>query len=100
MVTVFLRPRERSPDADAFGVARLEEALRLRAGGITKPVLLLEGFFDARDLPTISAQHFHTAVHNEEQLAALEEASLGRAGYRLDETRYRYAPSGRKAGTG
>ncbi len=37
------------PDADAFGVARLEEALRLRAGGITKPVLLLEGFFDARD---------------------------------------------------
>ncbi len=58
------------------GVARLEEALRLRAGGITKPVLLLEGFFDARDLPTISAQHFHTAVHNEEQLAALEEASL------------------------
>ncbi len=32
--------------------------------------------FDARDLPTISAQHFHTAVHNEEQLAALEEASL------------------------
>ena len=64
------------PDADAFGVARLEEALRLRAGGITKPVLLLEGFFDARDLPTISAQHFHTAVHNEEQLAALEEASL------------------------
>ncbi|MCZ6952553.1 hypothetical protein EB564_0013245 [Escherichia coli] len=26
-------------------------------------------------MPTISAQHFHTAVHNEEQLAALEEAS-------------------------
>ncbi len=67
------------PDADAFGVARLEEALRLRAGGITKPVLLLEGFFDARDLPTISAQHFHTAVHNEEQLR-LEEALRLRAG--------------------
>lgn len=31
------------PDADAFGVARLE-ALRLRAGGITQPILLLEGF--------------------------------------------------------
>ena len=31
------------PDADAFGVARLEEALRLRAG-ITQPILLLEGF--------------------------------------------------------
>lgn len=75
MVTVFLRPRERFPDADAFGVARLEEALRLRAGGITKPVLLLEGFLMPEIYRTISAQHFHTAVHNEEQLAALEEAS-------------------------
>lgn len=30
-------------DADAFGVAT-EEALRLRAGGIAQPILLLEGF--------------------------------------------------------
>lgn len=36
------------PDADAFGVARLEEALRLRAGGITQPILLLEGFLKPR----------------------------------------------------
>lgn len=64
------------PDADAFGVARLEEALRLRAGGITRPILLLEGFFEADDLPTISAEHLHTAVHNEEQLVALENAEL------------------------
>ena len=64
------------PDADAFGVARLEEALRLRAGGITQPILLLEGFFEASDLPTIADQHLHTAVHNEEQLAALETAEL------------------------
>lgn len=64
------------PDADAFGVARLEEALRLREGGITQPILLLEGFFNATDLPTISAQHLHTAVHNVEQLEALEAAQL------------------------
>jgi len=64
------------PDADAFGVARLEEALRLRAGGITQPVLLLEGFFNAADLPMIAAQHLHTAVHNPEQLEALEQAAL------------------------
>jgi len=64
------------PDADAFGVARLEEALRLRAGGITKPILLLEGFFDAADLPVISAQQLHTAVHSPEQLEALEQAEL------------------------
>ncbi|WP_286808281.1 alanine racemase [Leclercia sp. UBA2479] len=64
------------PDADAFGVARLEEALRLRAGGISQPILLLEGFFNAADLDVIAAQQLHTAVHNEEQLAALEAAQL------------------------
>ncbi|HDG1699793.1 TPA: alanine racemase [Kluyvera ascorbata] len=64
------------PDADAFGVARLEEALRLREGGITQPILLLEGFFNATDLPTIAAQRLHTAVHNIEQLEALETADI------------------------
>lgn len=64
------------PDADAFGVARLEEAVRLREGGIRQPVLLLEGFFNASDLPLISAQGFQTAVHNPEQLEALEQADL------------------------
>ena len=64
------------PDADAFGVARLEEALRLREGGITQPILLLEGFFNATDLPTIAEQHLHTAVHNIEQLEALETTAL------------------------
>ncbi|SNY73146.1 alanine racemase [Enterobacter sp. CC120223-11] len=64
------------PDADAFGVARLEEALRLRAGGIVQPILLLEGFFNAEDLPVISVQGMHTAIHNLEQLEALEKATL------------------------
>jgi len=32
-------------DADAFAVARIDEALALRAGGLTKPIVLLEGFF-------------------------------------------------------
>ncbi|MDF7679341.1 alanine racemase [Enterobacteriaceae bacterium ESL0689] len=64
------------PDADAFGVARLEEALCLRAGGITQSILLLEGFFDSADLPIISAQQLHTVVHNLDQLLALEKAVL------------------------
>lgn len=63
-------------DADAFGVARFEEALRLRAGGITKPILLLEGFFNPHDLPVIAAENFHTAVHSVQQLEALEQANL------------------------
>ena len=57
------------PDADAFGVARLEEALRLRAGA-SRDLFCYWKVFEADDLPTISAEHLHTAVHNEEQLVA------------------------------
>ncbi|WP_369969693.1 alanine racemase [Stenotrophomonas rhizophila] len=42
--------------ADAFGVACIEEALELRQAGITTPIVLLEGFFDADELPLI-VQH-------------------------------------------
>ncbi|WP_254503112.1 alanine racemase, partial [Salmonella enterica] len=63
-------------DADAFGVSSLEEALRQRAGGITHPILQLEGLFDAADLPTITAHCLHTAVQKQEQLAALEAVEL------------------------
>ncbi|MGP3593641.1 alanine racemase [Vagococcus sp. WN89Y] len=64
------------PDADAFGVSRLEEALQLRAGGITQPILLLEGFFAASDLPLVAENRLHTVIHSYEQLDALEKASL------------------------
>ena len=63
-------------DADAFGVARLEEALQLREGGITNPVLLLEGFVDSHELPTLVAKNLHTVVHSLQQLEALEQADL------------------------
>ncbi|MBS5774039.1 MAG: alanine racemase [Enterobacter cloacae] len=64
------------PDADAFGVSRLEEALHLRAGGITQPILLLEGFFAASDLTLVAEHQLHTVIHSVEQLEALEAATL------------------------
>ncbi|MDA8940440.1 alanine racemase, partial [Pseudoalteromonas marina] len=63
-------------DADAFAVARIDEALALRAGGLTKPIVLLEGFFNKDDLPILLANNFQTIIHDEYQLAALEEAEL------------------------
>lgn len=63
-------------DADCFGVARLSEALELRKAGITKPILLLEGFFSADDLLILAQHQLETAVHSVEQLAALEQADL------------------------
>ncbi|MGC9492534.1 alanine racemase [Vibrio genomosp. F10] len=62
--------------ADAFGVARIEEALQLRAAGIVTPILLLEGFYSSGDLPILVANNIQTAVHCEEQLQALEQAYL------------------------
>lgn len=63
-------------DADCYGVARLSEALALRAGGVVKPIVLLEGFFSAEELSQVVAHGLDTAVHSLEQLVALEQASL------------------------
>jgi alanine racemase len=63
-------------NVDAFAVARIDEALALRAGGLTKPIVLLEGFFNADDIPILLANNFQTVIHNEYQLKALESASL------------------------
>ena len=62
--------------ADALGVARIDEALALRAGGITKPIVLLEGFFDADELPLIVEHDFWCVVHSLWQLEAIEQACL------------------------
>ena len=39
--------------ADAFGVAALSDAERLRAAGLSQPIVLLSGFDDAEDLPQL-----------------------------------------------
>lgn len=64
------------PQADAFGVARIDEALALRAGGVVKPIVLLEGFFSEKDLEICAANNFQTIIHNEHQLLAIENAKL------------------------
>lgn len=63
-------------EVPAFGVACIEEALELRAGGVKKPILLLEGFFTADELPLIAEHNFWTAIHRLEQIAMLEEAHM------------------------
>ncbi|MCF4008299.1 alanine racemase [Rheinheimera sp. UJ63] len=62
--------------ADAFAVARIDEALALRTAGIVKPIVLLEGFYEAAELPLLLANNLQTIVHNELQLQALEQTPL------------------------
>lgn len=63
-------------EADAFAVARIDEALALRTAGIVKPIVLLEGFYEAAELPILLANNLQTVVHNEMQLTALEQTPL------------------------
>ena len=59
-------------DADGFGVACLEEAVRLREAGIRQPITLFEGFVDPRELPEIGRLQLDIVVHHEQQLVVLE----------------------------
>lgn len=63
-------------EADGFAVACLEEALELRQAGIKNPILLLEGFFEAIELPEIVANDLWIVVHAQWQLDILIESKL------------------------
>ncbi|QQX79557.1 alanine racemase [Shewanella sp. KX20019] len=63
-------------NADGFGLARLDEALALRAGGVKAKLLLLEGFFRVGDLVALVEHDIETVVHHESQLEMLESAVL------------------------
>jgi alanine racemase len=63
--------------ADAFGVAALADAERLRAAGISQPVLLLSGFDEPADIERLRALGVSTVVHHASQLEMLEQASPG-----------------------
>lgn len=60
-------------DADAFGVARVEEALSLRAARISHPIVVLEGAFDASQLDAAAGHDLQLVVHCFEQIAMLEQ---------------------------
>jgi len=58
---------------DAFGVASIGEALRLREAGITADIVLLEGIFQADELPLVQAHNLTLVVHHIDQVHALQE---------------------------
>jgi alanine racemase len=60
------------PDADAFGVARIDEAILLRQAGITQPLVLLGGVLNASELDVIAEYDFDILVHHPDQIAMLE----------------------------
>jgi alanine racemase len=59
-------------DCDGFATLELDGALALRERYPDKPILLLEGFFEAAELRAIGSAGLATAVHSAEQLRMLE----------------------------
>jgi alanine racemase len=57
--------------ADGLALLDLAEAERARAAGWRKPILLLEGFFEARDLDLVARLDLATVVHDEAQVELL-----------------------------
>ncbi|WP_273036384.1 alanine racemase [Massilia timonae] len=64
--------------ADGLALVELESAIRLRELGWIKPILLLEGFFEAADVPMLAEHNIATAVHSIEQVKLLEYTQLYR----------------------
>jgi alanine racemase len=62
--------------ADGLGLIELDGAEQLRELGWRKPILLLEGVFEAADLDVVARRGLDITVHCEEQLAMLEKARL------------------------
>jgi alanine racemase len=61
---------------DGFALLNLEEAILLRERGWKGPILMLEGFFHADELPLFDKYRLTTSVHSNWQVKALQDARL------------------------
>jgi alanine racemase len=62
--------------ADGFALIELESAIALREAGIRQPILMLEGFYDAEELPRFAEHGLTPALHSLPQVEALCAAGL------------------------
>jgi alanine racemase len=62
-------------EANAFAVARMQEASEVRAAGITKPVLLLPGVHSDEELRAAAHLKLDLVVHHASQIDFLERAT-------------------------
>jgi alanine racemase len=65
-------------DADGYATLEIDAAVRLRALGVARPILLLEGVFDVRELDAAAALGIAVVVHCAEQIDMLERVALPR----------------------
>ncbi|KIS41538.1 catabolic alanine racemase DadX [Kosakonia radicincitans] len=61
---------------DGFAMLNLEEAILLRERGWKGPILMLEGFFHADELPLFDKYRLTTSLHSNWQIKALQNVQL------------------------
>ncbi len=62
--------------ADGYAMLDLDEAVRLREMGITKPIVLLEGVFEPADIAIADRLGLTLVMHDFEQILMLERARI------------------------
>lgn len=68
----------RLPEADAFGVATLPEAFRLRDAGVKQAIFVMCGFRSPDELPLFAELGLTAVVHHLDQVQWLTSASLSK----------------------
>ena len=103
-----IRVAKKLKDADAFGVARVSEAVKLREAGIGTPICLLEGVMDKEELTIAGIYELQVVVHSEYQLDLMAaqsarrsiwlkvDSGMGRLGIRIEDLPNALKKLGRK----
>lgn len=63
--------------ADGYAVVEFDAAMQLRDAGFQQRIVLLEGFFDAREAVAGAARRIAAVLHDEEQLALADPLVTG-----------------------
>lgn len=71
-----LRVAQALSDADGYALLDLNEAVRLREAGVIKPIMLLEGVFQAADLELVDRYRLTPVLHALEQISMLERVRM------------------------
>lgn len=63
-------------EVDGFGVACLDEALKLRAEGVTAPCIVMSGVYNEKDLQQVANNDITIVIHDFSQIELLKNASI------------------------
>ena len=63
-------------EADGYALLDFQEAVRLRLAGVSKPILMLEGFFKPLDVTQLFKYRLTPVIHNADQVELLKHMDM------------------------